>query len=517
MRLLSVEEITHRALPFLKDAGVVSDPVSDADAQLLELAMPLVAERINKLTEAVDMLGFLFVDEASFTRDEADVEKLLNDDGQAVVQASYDALAGLGEWSTAAIQEALQAKLVDELGLKPRNAFGPVRVADHRAPGLAAAVRVDGAARPRARARPAAERAGLTWRPGLPYHLVQRGGRPGVWRPFVGVFALVASFIVFVPVLLQVPFALGFAIAGDDVSAGLTRITDFDDPTPLGLAYLNLALAGAIPVAWLLTRVLHGLRPGWLASVAPRIRWRWLLVCFGLSFVALFATLVVSSLVPVVAGRPEMSGHLNDFTSTTRDFLLVVLLLTPLQAAGEEYAFRGYLTQAFGEPVRPIVGGGAVPRAPLRPRPRQPERADLLRPLRVRDRGRAGRRAHRRARGRHRDARPQQLARVRSGAGVQRHGVDAEPDRRQLVDDPGDAHPVARLPRAGALRGPPAGRPDDHRHDHGAGRFGRLQTSRVRFLLGSETSRNGPPEGAIGIWCNWQHDWFWSSYSRFES
>ena len=85
MRLLSVDEITDRVLPFLKDAGVVSDPVSDADAQLLELAMPLVAERINKLTEAVDMLGFLFVDEAAFTRDEADVEKLLNDDGRAVV------------------------------------------------------------------------------------------------------------------------------------------------------------------------------------------------------------------------------------------------------------------------------------------------------------------------------------------------------------------------------------------------------------------------------------------------
>ncbi|GAB6983837.1 glutamate--tRNA ligase [Nocardioides pyridinolyticus] len=129
MRMLSVEEITDRALPFLKDAGVVSDPVSDADAQLLELAMPLVAERINKLVEAVDMLGFLFVDEAEFTRDPADAEKLLTDDGKAVVQASYDALAGLSEWSTAAIQEALQAKLVEELGLKPRNAYGPVRVA----------------------------------------------------------------------------------------------------------------------------------------------------------------------------------------------------------------------------------------------------------------------------------------------------------------------------------------------------------------------------------------------------
>jgi glutamyl-tRNA synthetase len=129
MRLLSIDEITDRVLPFLKAAGVVSDPVDDADAQLLEQAMPLVAERINKLTEAVDMLGFLFVSDADFALDPADAEKLLDDAGMAVVQSSYDALSGLTEWSTAAIQEALQAKLVEELGLKPRNAFGPVRVA----------------------------------------------------------------------------------------------------------------------------------------------------------------------------------------------------------------------------------------------------------------------------------------------------------------------------------------------------------------------------------------------------
>ena len=128
MRLLSVEEMTERVLPFLEAAGVL-DPTSLPDRQLLDLAMPLVAERINKLTEAVDMLGFLFVDEDSFTRDEADVAKLLDQQGRQVVQASYDALSGLHEWSTAAIQEALQAKLVDEMGLKPRNAFGPVRVA----------------------------------------------------------------------------------------------------------------------------------------------------------------------------------------------------------------------------------------------------------------------------------------------------------------------------------------------------------------------------------------------------
>src|SRR3546814_7804510 len=89
----------------------------------------LVAERINKLAEVPEMLGFLFVDEADFTRDEADVAKLLNEDGKAVVQASYDALSALSQWSTAAIDQALRKKLVEELGLKPRNAFGPVRVA----------------------------------------------------------------------------------------------------------------------------------------------------------------------------------------------------------------------------------------------------------------------------------------------------------------------------------------------------------------------------------------------------
>jgi glutamyl-tRNA synthetase len=129
MRLLSVEDITHRALPFLKAAGVVSDPVSDSDATLLELAMPLVAERINKLTEAVDMLGFLFVDEAQFVLDPADAEKLLNDDGRAVVARSIPRLEALREWSTAAIQDALQSELVDGMGLKPRVAFGAIRVA----------------------------------------------------------------------------------------------------------------------------------------------------------------------------------------------------------------------------------------------------------------------------------------------------------------------------------------------------------------------------------------------------
>jgi membrane protease YdiL (CAAX protease family) len=164
----------------------------------------------------------------------------------------------------------------------------------------------------------------------------------------VGTFSLVVLMLVVVPVLLQIPFAIWFAVSGEPIVAGMQRLLDLDDPTPLGLAYLNLVLACAIPVTWLLTRALHGLRPRWLASVVGGTRWRWLLVCFGLSVVSLLATLLVSALIPASAGDAEVGTQVNDFTRTTRDFLLVLVLLTPLQAAGEEYAFRGYLTQAFG-------------------------------------------------------------------------------------------------------------------------------------------------------------------------
>ena len=84
---------------------------------------------MGKLTEAVDMLGFLLVDEASFERDPADAAKLLDENGRGVAKAAHDALAELDTWDTTAIDEALREALVEGLGLKPRNAFGPVRVA----------------------------------------------------------------------------------------------------------------------------------------------------------------------------------------------------------------------------------------------------------------------------------------------------------------------------------------------------------------------------------------------------
>jgi glutamyl-tRNA synthetase len=129
LRALPVEELTQRLLPYLQAAHVLPAEVDEEQERLLAAAAPLVHERMTVLGEAVDMLGFLFVDEASFERDAADVEKLLDDSGLAVVRAAHDALTGLETWDTASIEEALRRSLVEELGLKPRNAFGPVRVA----------------------------------------------------------------------------------------------------------------------------------------------------------------------------------------------------------------------------------------------------------------------------------------------------------------------------------------------------------------------------------------------------
>ena len=127
MRQISVEDMTGRVVPFLQRGGVLPAEPTHDQLDLLARAMPLVHERMGTLGEAVDMLGFLFTDQVAY--DEADVAKLLDAQGVEVVRASRAALAGLDDWTTEAIEQALRQALVEELGLKPRNAFGPVRVA----------------------------------------------------------------------------------------------------------------------------------------------------------------------------------------------------------------------------------------------------------------------------------------------------------------------------------------------------------------------------------------------------
>jgi glutamyl-tRNA synthetase len=123
IRMLEPTDFAQRLAHQLAAAGVAAP-----DAELAAAA-PLVQERIQTLVEGVEMLRFLFVADDAFEVDEQAAAKQLGSDGQAVLAAAIPALELVTAWTASEIEEALKAVLVDGLGLKPRNAFGPVRVA----------------------------------------------------------------------------------------------------------------------------------------------------------------------------------------------------------------------------------------------------------------------------------------------------------------------------------------------------------------------------------------------------
>lgn len=132
IRALPVEDLTGRILPYLVEEGVLPASPSEPQLALLRAAVPLVSERMETLNQAVGMLAFLFADQPGgrpFEFDAADKEKLLDEQGLSAVSAAIEALEPVSSWTTEDIQTALREALVEGLGLKPRLAFGPVRVA----------------------------------------------------------------------------------------------------------------------------------------------------------------------------------------------------------------------------------------------------------------------------------------------------------------------------------------------------------------------------------------------------
>lgn len=192
---------------------------------------------------------------------------------------------------------------------------------------------------------PSAEPAGSARE--LTYERLQQLGPAGGWRPPLGAGLLVVLFVAG-QVLLGIVVTVWLAAAGDSADEISDKLSG-DTATPSYLALVNVGWAAAIPAVLLVAFALHRMRPGWVVSVAGMLRWRWLLACFGLAVVALALTVGVSTLLPDQgSGTIDLAGGANAWTSASRDFLLVVLLLTPLQAAGEEFVFRGYLAQACG-------------------------------------------------------------------------------------------------------------------------------------------------------------------------
>ncbi|QGF25287.1 glutamate--tRNA ligase [Raineyella fluvialis] len=125
IRLLSAEDLAAQITPFLQGAGFVATPATPAEKRLLVGAAPLIQERLTCLSDAVEKLAFLFTADEEL---EIEPAAALKPDEEAVLLASRNALVD-ADWDHDSIEAALRSALVDDLGLKPRKAFGPLRTA----------------------------------------------------------------------------------------------------------------------------------------------------------------------------------------------------------------------------------------------------------------------------------------------------------------------------------------------------------------------------------------------------
>jgi glutamyl-tRNA synthetase len=129
VRELSVEDLAGRITDHLVRRGQLpAEPTAEQRALVLA-ATPLVNERMQVLSEAEGMLAFLLVSDAEFTVDPDDAAKVLTPEARPVLDAAVSALGDLPTWATGDIETALRTALVEGLGIKPKLAFGPVRVA----------------------------------------------------------------------------------------------------------------------------------------------------------------------------------------------------------------------------------------------------------------------------------------------------------------------------------------------------------------------------------------------------
>jgi membrane protease YdiL (CAAX protease family) len=153
------------------------------------------------------------------------------------------------------------------------------------------------------------------------------------WRPLAGTL-----------LVLVISSAWSFTVLAVGIALDGHLLTERSDRL---LAVVLVSNWAGAPVALLAARWAQRRPAGSVSSVEGRLRGRWLLHCAGTALVIHLIPILTALLV--VPGLPGRFGWVG-----WRRFLVTALvaLLIPLQVAGEEYVFRGWLLQAIGAYVR---------------------------------------------------------------------------------------------------------------------------------------------------------------------
>ncbi|MFI8894953.1 lysostaphin resistance A-like protein [Streptomyces paradoxus] len=179
---------------------------------------------------------------------------------------------------------------------------------------------------------------------GHPYHRLDRAtGRHRWWRAWVGTLLLAVTYVVSILVLFGVGYGLGTALGAPELPDGGT------DLGPLGNTAMDLvSIAIALPLV-LLATLWPARRPvGTVTSVTGRLRTGWLGRCLLAGLLPVLLLTVTAFLLPGDSGESDTWVGWRPFLTA----LAVLAVLVPLQAAAEEYVFRGWLLQAAGAFVR---------------------------------------------------------------------------------------------------------------------------------------------------------------------
>jgi membrane protease YdiL (CAAX protease family) len=166
-------------------------------------------------------------------------------------------------------------------------------------------------------------------------HALYGSGKP--WRGIVAILSFLVGFF-----LLSLNFGV-LAVTFDII----TGVTDVDTlmtgeigATPAVMLMNNLSLAALVPLAILLQALFFGVRLPSLFSVADAFRWRWL-GRLALVIAPVWIIYIALSFVLEPAGEVRIDG-------TAIALLVIVLLTTPLQSAGEEFGTRGLIQRSVG-------------------------------------------------------------------------------------------------------------------------------------------------------------------------
>ncbi len=122
IRSLEFDDLAVRILPFLRRGGL------DADIDTVRRIVPLIQERLVKLSDAADWVDFFFLDDVQYEPQALVQKKMTVEQARQVLIAAQRALGELDCFEPEAIETALRA-LAAESGLKAGAFFGTLRIA----------------------------------------------------------------------------------------------------------------------------------------------------------------------------------------------------------------------------------------------------------------------------------------------------------------------------------------------------------------------------------------------------